>query len=99
MVLRLKTRYFRDCVRIFGLLWLPRRHWRQLSFGFLGLILGKERVLIFGGKDGCMRESEKRVEGIRYFWEKKRVPDLGKKKFTSSSLGGLMLVSNWLAGG
>ena len=48
--------------------------------GFWVLILGKERVLIFGGKDGCMRESEKRVEGIRYFWEKKRVPDLGKKK-------------------
>ena len=67
--------------------------------GFWVLILGKERVLIFGGEDGCMRESEKRVEGIRYFWEKKRVPDLGKKNFTSIGLGGLMLVSDWLAGG
>lgn len=54
--------------------------------------------MIYGEEDGCMRESEKRVEGIGYFWEKKRVPNL-EKKITSNGLGGLMLVNDWLAGG
>ena len=47
-----------------------------------------------------MKESEKRVEGIRYFGRKKRVPDLEKYIYiTGSSLGGLMLMSDWLADG
>ena len=53
-----------------------------------------------------MKESEKRVEGIKYFGRKKEYQIYKKKKkiyiyiyITGSSLGGLMLMSDWLAGG
>ena len=54
-----------------------------------------------------MKEYKKRVEGIGYFGRKKRVPDLESIYIyiyiyiyiTSSGLGSLMLMSDWLADG
>ena len=52
-----------------------------------------------------MKESEKRVEGIGYFGRKKEY-QIQEKKYiyiyiyiTGSGLGGLMLMSDWLADG
>ena len=50
-----------------------------------------------------MKESEKRVEGIRYFGRKKEYHILKYIYIyiyiTISGLGGLMLMSDWLASG
>ena len=54
----------------------------------------------FWGRRGLHERIWKESGGHQVFWEKKRVPDLEKYIYiTGSGLGGLMLMSDWLAGG